>query len=1108
LAIMTQYLVGECKRRNCSGRRDGCYKYHSFLKHQRVAPQPLPARQIPKCIDEKTVDGYHPNIYKTNVCSNTNCPHGDFCMYIHHPDEDVEDETRDMALGLYVEATPVPKPPPSDVKTVVAKVVKPTPVVKKTPAVKPNAPADQQIIDVLNDQLNVLKSQNQILNEQLEASQTELRLAKEQLSNINEVIEQIMTQASIDSQKMKAQITDLTEQLSKQRQLQVPEQTTALTSKLVGSITGVSQKWKQFLQSDKSRVEFSQLRDQSRDQMEHIKSRRRFLQQQLQILDERELLERQLQYEMEEYESAPEVFKQLSVQLKESSARMDSISNELEALDELARKAVPSRFSRRVALTTSSEQDRLRYEALVEQKLGELALFERDHHLPIIHRMLNIARWLPLQEVLSNHEFIQEVQLLRDRLSGFTIIEKLFENLDQDRHAAIMKHFRLHTDIIQLNKSKFIGEASVSTSFSQISILLGKAFKAKPVMQNRWVVLKQYPIQITTTSDLSKTQKDALLQCFKEIYALSKLTHPNVIVLEQYFLDPDLKCMVLQFPYLQNGTLREYLEQKQLSFEDKVEIMKQLLNALIYLHSKGIIHRDINWNNILIGELGQPIIADFDISKDISSQLSITTTIGAKGTAGYMAPEIQTNDPLYSEKSDIFALGVTMLKLFFPQVNETSLVNSDNIDQLLPSSMSTNEKEAVEIIKYMLNSTVDNRPDANELGSHSFFSRSIISYFAHDRRIVDKIMQSQENREKLKSLKSRYLGKCHLAVDRSNIVHTLLGKISSIPDSEWFKATYISFQREYGADAGGLSREAFSLLFKHVSDSQSCDLFSNNGGCLLPGVDQSNHSKQFGRVLARMLLHGMKMTCNLHIIVYEFLVGNDKTIAEYFKHESHLSRLTAYISMYDESVASQMRDIVIYGIDQVFGDVGAELNDGTRVTKSTEKKYIMERIFDVLLNGKLKQLQQLRRGLTSCPEIARIVDSMSAYELKIELEASLDITPAYVIDRLNIHSSGWSPYGGNSASAASDRTTGTDLIQVLKQFDTKHLCMFIMFCTGQPNLDESDTIRVVRSASSVANLPTSHTCVKQLQLPDYCNINVLKDKLMTAIQADSGFGFM
>ena len=119
--------------------------------------------------------------------------------------------------------------------------------------------------------------------------------------------------------------------------------------------------------------------------------------------------------------------------------------------------------------------------------------------------------------------------------------------------------------------------------------------------------------------------------------------------------------------YVEGLSLRELLQVNKLSSEDIFNILGQLCDALEYAHQRGIIHRDIKPDNILIDREGQAKIADFGLAKlGQSSEVrdkTLTMSGVMMGTMNYMAPEQMENSSEVDSRADLFSTGVLLYEM-------------------------------------------------------------------------------------------------------------------------------------------------------------------------------------------------------------------------------------------------------------------------------------------------------------------------------------------------------------------------------------------------------------------------------------------------------------
>eukprot|EP00899_Mesostigma_viride_P010620 jgi/Mesvir1/1955/Mv12440-RA.3 len=157
---------------------------------------------------------------------------------------------------------------------------------------------------------------------------------------------------------------------------------------------------------------------------------------------------------------------------------------------------------------------------------------------------------------------------------------------------------------------------------------------------------------------------------------LQALQHPLVIRLERIFFDRGVAY--LQMPFCKNGSLRAWFERIKartldglpLGLEERQQVwatMRQVFQAVAFIHRKGVVHRDLKPENILLQDDGQIALCDFGVSHDVSRafQTTLATQLGGFTTA-YAAPEVLTSQPSAKQwpfAQDMWSLGVMLLEI-------------------------------------------------------------------------------------------------------------------------------------------------------------------------------------------------------------------------------------------------------------------------------------------------------------------------------------------------------------------------------------------------------------------------------------------------------------
>jgi len=198
---------------------------------------------------------------------------------------------------------------------------------------------------------------------------------------------------------------------------------------------------------------------------------------------------------------------------------------------------------------------------------------------------------------------------------------------------------------------------------------MGTVYKAKDTKLDRFVALKFLPSQIASTED----EKARFIQ---EAKAASAMNHPNICTI--YDIQEDEGKLFIVMEYIDGVTLKDNTQ--TLSDKKILEYSAQIAEGLAAAHEKGIVHRDIKPDNIMIRKDGIVQIMDFGLAKLYTdSEVSRLTKAGTTmGTMGYMSPE-QVQGLDVDHRTDIFSLGVVLYELFagespFKGMHETAIM--------------------------------------------------------------------------------------------------------------------------------------------------------------------------------------------------------------------------------------------------------------------------------------------------------------------------------------------------------------------------------------------------------------------------------------------------
>ena len=169
----------------------------------------------------------------------------------------------------------------------------------------------------------------------------------------------------------------------------------------------------------------------------------------------------------------------------------------------------------------------------------------------------------------------------------------------------------------------------------------------------------------------------------REINALKRLTHPNIIRLEEVLQNDKYIGIVLE--YASGGELFDYiLQHRYLKDSLACRLFAQLVSGVYYMHSKGIVHRDLKLENLLLDKHKNIVITDFGFVNSFTSESELMKT--SCGSPCYAAPELViSNEPYEARKVDIWSCGVilyAMLAGYLPFDDDPQNPDGDNIARL------------------------------------------------------------------------------------------------------------------------------------------------------------------------------------------------------------------------------------------------------------------------------------------------------------------------------------------------------------------------------------------------------------------------------------------
>ena len=183
-------------------------------------------------------------------------------------------------------------------------------------------------------------------------------------------------------------------------------------------------------------------------------------------------------------------------------------------------------------------------------------------------------------------------------------------------------------------------------------------YKAYDNVDDRIVAVKILKDEFLTNDDFVRRFKN-------ESKAIALLSHPNIVKVYDVSFGEKLQYIVME--YVDGITLKEYIQkQNAITWNDALFFTTQILRALQHAHDKGIVHRDIKPQNIILLSDGSIKVADFGIARFSRSDTK-TLTDTAIGSVHYISPE-QAKGEFTDEKADIYSVGVVLYEMLAGKV--------------------------------------------------------------------------------------------------------------------------------------------------------------------------------------------------------------------------------------------------------------------------------------------------------------------------------------------------------------------------------------------------------------------------------------------------------
>jgi serine/threonine protein kinase len=206
----------------------------------------------------------------------------------------------------------------------------------------------------------------------------------------------------------------------------------------------------------------------------------------------------------------------------------------------------------------------------------------------------------------------------------------------------------------------------------------------------------------------------------REARAVAQLSHPNVVTVIDRGEDDGRQFIV--FEYIDGENLKQVVEREgPLPLDKVIELGLEIAQGLAFAHERGIVHRDVKPQNVLLNGDGKAKVTDFGIARTLDVEKGVTQTGTVLGTSDYIAPE-QASGQVVSRETDVYSLGVVLFELLtgsVPFKGESFVaVALQHVNEPPPSVLERRPEtppRLAELVDRALAKDPDDRPTMEEL---------------------------------------------------------------------------------------------------------------------------------------------------------------------------------------------------------------------------------------------------------------------------------------------------------------------------------------------------------------------------------------------------------
>ncbi|MCA1646431.1 MAG: protein kinase, partial [Chloroflexi bacterium] len=184
---------------------------------------------------------------------------------------------------------------------------------------------------------------------------------------------------------------------------------------------------------------------------------------------------------------------------------------------------------------------------------------------------------------------------------------------------------------------------------------MGAVWQAEDTLLDRHVAIKLLHAQFADDPEFLERFR-------REARAAARLSHPNIVSIYDVGEDAETRTPYIVMEFVDGGNLKDRIRQSAPLADVEIRsVGAALAGTLEYAHGRGIIHRDVKPQNVLLGEDGRPRLTDFGIAQAIAAQ-GLTRTGAVMGSVQYIAPEL-VRGRAGTPQSDLYSLGAVLYEM-------------------------------------------------------------------------------------------------------------------------------------------------------------------------------------------------------------------------------------------------------------------------------------------------------------------------------------------------------------------------------------------------------------------------------------------------------------